>query len=186
MNGPEYSKYSPLEDQDTQLSETEAFETPLYFPVSILKLIVMSVCTMGIYDLYWFYKNWKIIKEREKIGVSPFWRAFFAYFFCYSLLKTIRTTAQSLNLNRSIAAGQLAAGWIIFTLLFSIPGPFSLLTYFAGLFLVPVQRLVNEINISETPRLDANTRFTPWNMVAILVGGIWFVLLAAFSFLPAE
>jgi hypothetical protein len=31
---------------------------PMYFPVSRLKLAVMSTCTLGIYELYWFYKNW--------------------------------------------------------------------------------------------------------------------------------
>jgi hypothetical protein len=28
-----------------------------YFAVSLLKLTVMSICTFGIYDLYWFHKN---------------------------------------------------------------------------------------------------------------------------------
>jgi hypothetical protein len=40
-----------------------------YFAVSLLKLTVMSVCTFGIYELYWFYKNWRLIMEREKIDI---------------------------------------------------------------------------------------------------------------------
>ena len=45
---------------------------PLFFTTSPLKLIVMSICTMGIYDLYWFYKNWKLVRERtgQKLGHS--------------------------------------------------------------------------------------------------------------------
>jgi len=29
---------------------------PIFFPVSRLKLVIMSTVTFGIYELYWFYK----------------------------------------------------------------------------------------------------------------------------------
>ncbi len=36
---------------------------PYFFTTSTLKLTLMSICTFGIYELYWFYKNWVLIKE---------------------------------------------------------------------------------------------------------------------------
>ena len=51
---------------------------PAFFAVSPLKLIVMSTATLGIYELYWFYKNWKLIKQRTESNIMPFWRAFLA------------------------------------------------------------------------------------------------------------
>lgn len=110
------SKELPPQEKEIQSPSSDAVIAPLYFPVSPLKLVVMSVCTIGIYELYWQYKNWSLIKEREKLDIRPFWRAWFAFFFCYPLFKRIRTTAQSLNMKRSIAAGPLAVGWIIVTL----------------------------------------------------------------------
>ncbi|MBA7604719.1 hypothetical protein ES703_11845 [subsurface metagenome] len=157
---------------------------PMYFSVSPLKLIVMSVCTCGLYEFYWHYKNWSLIKEREKLDIRPFWRAWFAFFFCYSLFKKIRTTAQSLNLKRSIVAGPLAVGWIIVTLFWRLPDAYWLLTYFAMLFLVPVQSLINEINESVDPGYEQNKRLTPWNIVTIVFGGIFLVLILLGSFFP--
>ena len=43
----------------------EQSNTPLYFPVSNTKLVLLSVCTLGLYEFYWFYKNWALVKERE-------------------------------------------------------------------------------------------------------------------------
>lgn len=50
---------------------------PVLFPVSPLKLVVMSTVTLGIYEIYWFYKNWKLVKQQTDRDIMPFWRAFF-------------------------------------------------------------------------------------------------------------
>lgn len=47
---------------------------PLFFPVSPLKLVVMSIITLNTYELYWFYKNWKLIKQRTDSNIMPFCR----------------------------------------------------------------------------------------------------------------
>jgi len=149
----------------------------MYFPVSPLKLTVMSVCTFGVYELYWFYKNWCLIKEREKLDIKPFWRALFGVFFCYSCFEKIRTTAQSLNLKESIAAGPLAAGWIIVTLFWRLPDQYWLLTYFAVLFLIPVQILVTKVNATADPGCEENKRFTAWNIAGVVFGGMFLILI---------
>lgn len=45
---------------DSQLAE---YNTPYYFPVSNTKLVLMSLATLGFYELYWFYKNWVFVKD---------------------------------------------------------------------------------------------------------------------------
>lgn len=35
----------------------------VFFAVSPLKLVVMSVVTFGLYELFWFYKNWHYVVE---------------------------------------------------------------------------------------------------------------------------
>ncbi len=162
----------------------DSADTPTYFPVSLLKLMVMSTCTLGIYELYWYYKNWSLIKEREKLDIMPFWRAVFAYFFCYSLFKKIQATAESQGIRKSIAPGFLAAGWIVITLLWKLPDPYWLLAYFAVLTLLPVQSVVNEINQITNPKNDPNKKFTRWNIAGIVIGGLLFVLALIGTFLP--
>jgi hypothetical protein len=60
---------------------------PIYFPVSPLKLVVLATCTFGLYEIYWFYRHWGVVRERHNSGIVPFARAFFAPLFCYSLFK---------------------------------------------------------------------------------------------------
>jgi hypothetical protein len=62
-------------------SQQEISPEVLFLPASPLKLVVMSLCTFGLYELYWFYMNWNLLKQRHNSDISPFWRAFFAIFF---------------------------------------------------------------------------------------------------------
>ena len=57
-------------------------ESAPFFAVSVPKLILLSTCTSGLYELFWFYKNWRLVREREDSDILPFWRAFFGFFFC--------------------------------------------------------------------------------------------------------
>jgi len=52
---------------------------PIYFPVSPLKLVVLATCTFGLYEIYWFYRHWGVVRERHNSGIMPFARAFFAH-----------------------------------------------------------------------------------------------------------
>ena len=59
-------------NQNDKSLTNETSGTPMYFAVSPLKLVVMSVCTMGGYELYWFYRNWVLVKNMENTDISPF------------------------------------------------------------------------------------------------------------------
>jgi len=158
----------------------------MYFPVSLLKLAVMSICTFGVYELYWFYKNWTAIKERSEPEIMPLGRAFFALLFCYSLFSEIRATAKSRAIQDAVPAGPLAAGWIIFTLLGRLPDPYWLVSLLSIAFLLPVQEAVNEINATVDPKHDSNSTFTRWNVVAIVAGGLLLALVLVAEFLPPK
>jgi hypothetical protein len=149
-----------------------ARDQPSCFPVSLLKLTVMSIATLGIYELYWFYKNWNLIKQREKIKMAPFWRAFFAYLFCYQCFSDIRAQAASLGLRQSLPAGPLAVGWIITSLLWKLPDPYWFVSFFSFVFILPVQALANRVNARITSDYDPNQEFTGWNWAGVVVGAI--------------
>ena len=52
-------------------------ELPFYC-VSATKLAILSFATLGLYELFWFYKNWALIRARTGRDISPFWSAFFS------------------------------------------------------------------------------------------------------------
>jgi len=72
MNTQDSSVATVSSGQGIKQSAEDISGAPIYFAVSPLKLVVMSICTMGIYELYWFYKNWVLIKERESLDIKPF------------------------------------------------------------------------------------------------------------------
>jgi hypothetical protein len=151
------------------MKDEPATDTPPFFAVSVTKFVVMSVFTFGIYQLYWFYWNWKRIRDREKSDISPFWRTFFAYFFCYQCFVRVNSFAATQGISASIPAGPLAAGWIVFGLAGGLPSPYLLISLFAFIFIVPVVTLANEINKAFKPDHDPNARFTIWNVLTIAV-----------------
>ena len=57
-------------------------QTP-FFAVSLLKLAVLSTCTCGLYELYWFWRNWNRIRVNGEPEITPSLRAFFGIFYCY-------------------------------------------------------------------------------------------------------
>lgn len=158
-----------------------------FFAVSVTKFIVMTVGTLGFYELYWFYRNWKRIKEREATAIRPSWRAIFAIFFIDSLFTRVRDFKHPVNERaNALPAGPLATGWIILTLLAWLPDPWGYLPLLAFLLIVPVQIRVNLINAAVAPDHDPNSQFTASNWLAIVLCGVLFALgVVLVSSLPA-
>lgn len=160
---------------------------PLYFPVSLLKLAVMSVCTLGLYEFYWFYKNWRLIKAREEPETAPVWHWLFSVvragifpaFFCYSLFTRIQDTADAEEVPVSLACGLLAVGWALSTILVRLPEAYWMFSFMTIIFLLPVQSAVNNINRTVNPKLDPNRRFTRWNIASVIAGCILIALILA-------
>jgi hypothetical protein len=161
-----------------------AVPTP-FFAVSRTKLLVLSVCTMGLYTYYWIYMNWKSVRRRTRKYFSPIRRTVFAQFFCYPLFNRIRKFSPEVPGSR-FAAGPLAAAWIVLTLVPIIPGPLGLLGLFAPVALLPVQAASNAVNQAAAPRHDPNSRFSAWNWVGVAVGGPLLLVVIVGAFLPTR
>lgn len=181
---------NPYAPPKAALSETAAAATtlnePAFYPTTVLKLIVLSVCTMGLYEIYWFYRNWQRVKEGTGADISPFWRALFGFFFAYRLFDRVRKHPAMGE--HSLPAGLLTAAWVLLTILWRLPDPYWLLTYLAVFALVPVQRATARINAQIAPDHDRNARFTVWNWVGVCLGGLCFLFLvyATFVQVPAS
>lgn len=155
---------------DPVLEAGAADEAP-YFSVTPLKLVVMSIATFGLYELFWFYCQWRKIRDRDHLAIRPFWRAFFAYFFCYQCFRDIRDHAVTDGGQPArFPAGACAIGWIVLTLAGRGPDPLWLFSLGSGLMLLPAQQHANRLNAMAAPRHDRNARFTPLNLLAILCG----------------
>ena len=190
----------PLQPPPIPVSPRSAYNTPsasaesamfLYIPIE--RLVAMSIVSIGLYDLYWIYRNWRYLKERDGLKILPFLRGTFGYFFIYSLLKTIKTDPPT---NRIIQArfspGSLATGWIILTLIGNVLGssPDGVVSIIATsisalsfCFLIPVQRHINALNEALPVRL-AYYRWSTGHFVCLVFGIIcWFLILIGLGFM---
>ncbi|MCA9806026.1 MAG: DUF4339 domain-containing protein [Cyanobacteria bacterium HKST-UBA02] len=174
-------------------SDPSAARGPMFLYVSIGRLIFMSSISLGLYEAYWIYKNWKYVKERDGLKIRPFWRGFFGIFFIQGILRRIRDDEEAGSLEKAtFSADPLAAGWIILMLLGSVLGrvenaELNLLGFVVSfpsfLFFVPVQKYVNRVNARLSPRPD----YTPWttgHIVCLVFGIILWLLILAGIMLP--
>lgn len=168
------SIYAPPKATDAPLPIPGRKRPPIFFATSPLKLVVMSTVTFGFYGLFWFFANWQRLKRRGHPRISPFWRTFFAMFFCYSLFRIVKQTAEAEKIAARFSPGLLALGWVLGNFLFMVPKIGLILSYGAVVFLVPVQKTMNDVNRALYPDHDPNTRFTAWNIVGIVLGGLLF------------
>ena len=157
---------------------------PVFFAVGLWKLVVMSVCTLGLYDIYWFYKNWKCVQESFKDNVNAPVRAVFYPIMAYWLFRRVRAHARSSGIASSLPAGILASAIFLISVVGYVLDPSGLSVLLNVLLLLPVQSTVNAINRKLAPDADPNQRFSGANIAWIVIGGILFLLALIGTFAP--
>ena len=144
----------------------------------------MSTATLGLYEFYWFYQNWKLVKLRTGRDILPFWRTVFALFFCDSLFKDVARTAEAHRVPPAFNPDLIALAWIVLGICHRLPDPYWLICFLSPLALLPVQRTANDLNSSVSPGHERNDGFSAWNIAGMAGGGLLFVSIVIGAFLP--
>jgi hypothetical protein len=166
--------------------ERASYEAHPYFGVSLLKFSVLSLCSLGIYDLFWLYQQWKRERDRTGDSLSPFWRTIFTPIWAFSLLERIHGRAMNNRVVAPWSANALALGFLILTVAWRLPDPLWLVSFLAFVPLLPVQRTINRLNAEAAPHADHNRRFSAANIALVLFGGAFAVLTVLLTFVPVE
>ncbi|MFK3722840.1 hypothetical protein ACI2KE_03155 [Pseudomonas monteilii] len=64
-------------------------DEPMFFVVSPRKMVIMSILTLNLYTVYWFYRNWRLYKRHSGESLWPLVRTIFGIFFVHGLLKRV-------------------------------------------------------------------------------------------------
>ena len=166
------------------VAETDAYRATPQFAVSLGKLAVMSLCTFGLYELYWFYKQWDTLRRRERENLSPFWRTFFAPLWAFSLFPRIRQLTAKYGVPATWSGGGLALAFLIFGAASRLPARLWMVSLLSFLPLLVLQRAVNTLNATVAPGAERNNRYSGANVVVIVIGAILLALAIAGTFLP--
>jgi len=143
-----------------------------FFAMSIPKLVVMSIFSLNLYQIYWFYKNWDFINDRKKASMRPGLRAIFLLFFCYPLFREIKKTSKELGIKSNLIPSLSAIVFIFFKVLDNFDSILALLTFLSIIPLISVQQLINEIHQKTTPDIPIDSKYSAINIVLIILGGI--------------
>lgn len=150
-----------------------------YYPVSPLKFIILSYVTMNFYIIFWFYKNWCFVKERDKSTAWPFWRAVFSGLWFYPLMNNVRNNS-NFNISTVLAAFLAISFFVVgglsnrygFSGDYPIPILWGLVLDFVPMALIlPLVSGIVTINGADNPATEKNSRFGPLAIIAILVAG---------------
>lgn len=148
------------------------------FPVANHKFILMTICSFGIYEVYWSYHNWKRISEASREMVSPLWRAIFCPLWGFSLFRRIDELAAAEGVATRWSPTLLATSYLILHMLWRAPDPWSWISMAAFLPMLPMQWTAQRINrqklgvVTEEP----NNRYSGQNIMLICIGGALFLL----------
>jgi len=149
---------------------------PRFFPVSPNKLVVMTLIAAVPYELYWFYKNWQIHRQRTGVLATPLARALFSAFFCHALFAAVYREAKAAGVPPRYSPWSLTLVWMLihFTYvlpkLANVPEEVRWISFLSVAPLVQVQRTINRLNRAVAPAHHPNDRLTGWNIPAVVLG----------------
>lgn len=161
------------------------------------KFILMSICSLGIYEVYWFYKNWHYIRERRQNNISPVIRALFSPLWYAALMKELNKEVSRAVVHESgtglapripyLNRWLWASSYFIFSILVNIPEPYWLVIFIlATASLLPSVSVINRLNFSGNVNFKSNSKLGIKNLLVVAIGGLLlsFFIAITFNFMP--
>ena len=163
---------------------------PRYYVVSPTKFMLLSVLTLTLYFVYWFYRNWKLIKDADNDDTWPPARGFFYIFFTHSLFSDVQDNLEDQGHSFGWNPMVLATIFVVLTValnladrILPIESTSTLMmsmpfvgTIVVSMLLLQAQKAINLA--ADDAGGAANAKLTAVNWVWMLVGGaIWLLAL---------
>lgn len=179
--------YEPPKSELIPESERKADS---FYVVSKTKLSVLYLATLGWYVIYWFLVNWRNYRNATGQKVMPVPRAIFCIFFTHSLFNRVDSNLKSKNLEFDWSPNLLATIFVVLLIAMNVidrlafKGIGSPITDFISLVILPFALLVllkaqEAINLSQDDKHgSSNRRFTAYNYLWILLGSVFWLLIA--------
>jgi len=148
------------------------------FPaISLLRLTVLSLLSLGLYQFYWIYLNWQALRKAEGSRISPFWRTSFIFFYCHDLFARMMKPAKEQGFKPAFDPW-IPAIVYIGLLLLGMAVQNNLKTFALGLAilqlaflpLLPVQQAVNAYYQTATGGKPLRTQLGAGEILSVVLG----------------
>lgn len=184
---------NPYKVPDSDLEVNTDDSQKMFYVVSKQKFALLFFSTLGIYLLYWFYKNWQMFKESSGKSIWPVPRAIFSIFFTHSLFREVDSVLNNNNKKFDWKPETLATIYVIFAIASQVLDRMAIkeigspYTDLLSILILPVIYLVlaksqEAINLSQNdPEGQSNSTYTAANYVWIVLGLLlWAMVLFGF------
>ncbi len=166
----------------------------MFYVVSPKKFWVLFMATLGLYAIYWFYKNWSQYKKATGDNSWPVARAIFNIFFTHALFRKINNKLIEKNIESDWKHVALATLYVVIVVLDrvldrlagksiseAVSVMFSLISIpVTGWILYQAQLKINLV--CESLNGEDNSNFSAANIIWILLGALfWLVFLAGLA-----
>ncbi|WP_374354417.1 hypothetical protein [Chitinimonas sp.] len=177
--------YAPPKSDPGSYAETSA--NGGFYVVSPKKFAVLFFATLGAYQLYWFFRNWKAYRANSGESVWPVPRAFFSIFFTHSLMRKVHAQLSRVSPSWSDDPRKLATPIVILTIVSMLISNKNTDSVYSDLltlvFLLPQYLLFSRAQAAiNTASGDAeghtNSRFSVANYIWIVLGALLWALYA--------
>ena len=153
-----------------------------FYTVGPLKFVLLALTTFGIFVLYWFYKNWDVIRQRENEAIWPFWRAVFTGLWTFSMGGRFHAYAAQRGFSLEFPYVPIGIAFLVANIAARADGPLAFLSYVGFLIVIPFDFAARRLNGGGQLAEPTYGSFSALNVVWIIVGGILllFALLGIF------
>ncbi|HET6762391.1 MAG TPA: hypothetical protein VFH27_01935 [Longimicrobiaceae bacterium] len=167
---------------DPEDEPAEEVRPPVFHPVALSKVLVLFLSTLGLYQVFWAYRNWARLREHTGQGLSPFWRSLFSGLWGFVLFREVRDDAVSRGVGVSWRGGWLGLLYLALGLGWRLDGPVMLIAFAAILPILIVQHTINEA--ARSAGIEPDGVYRGVHVPLIAVGPAIMALVVYGAFLP--
>ncbi|MEC8428308.1 MAG: hypothetical protein VXZ35_07775, partial [Pseudomonadota bacterium] len=148
-------------------------EEAVFFPVAPLKFIALWVLTFGLYGAYWFYRNFRYLKEKANNASMPVARGIFYTFWYYPLWDALREDNEQ-RYQQSHLPGKPIALLLALLFLFSgfASGADALVipaVLICALLTLPLVNYIAFVNGADSAAMAKNSRWLPRHFLLVVL-----------------
>jgi len=162
-----------------------ATDVATYYSPPALKIAALSLTTLGIYPVYWFWRNWRAIKQETGGDQWPWARALFSPLWAFLCFANLRDATRHHRRPLAFAPGLLAVAYFLLNFSSRLPNGLWLFALFSFVPLLPVNSLLRRYHHDEGMDMRVYDRFGVWHILVVIFGG-FFLLLALIGTLRGD
>lgn len=168
-------------ENNQEIIKTELTDFEL---LSKKKLVLLSILSFGLYELWWIYKSWRFLKYKDNLDIMPAGRAIFSLFTLISLFERIKSYSKSIGYDKPFSSVGFYIAFIGLNFAGRLPDPYWMVSFLSIFFLVPALESMNfGIKNSGDYIVNENGKFNNRQKGLVIIGSILWLLMLIGLFL---